>query len=156
MLIRRASRMAARRGGDLIAVNVIPEDGLAESGSIEGTRELVRTLGGTFRDVVGRSIPEALLDVARAENVTQVVIGASSHSRWREFFRGSVVHGIIRESGPIDVHVISQETASSGESLAKAPTRGLTWNRRIAGPSWGRQGSCCSRWSWLPLETNSP
>ncbi len=31
----------ARRGGDLVAVNVIPEDGLAEPGAIDGTRELV-------------------------------------------------------------------------------------------------------------------
>jgi two-component system, OmpR family, sensor histidine kinase KdpD len=140
MLIRRAARIAARRGGDLITVNVIPEDGLAEPGSIEGTRELVRTLGGTFREVIGRGIPEALLDVARAENVTQIVIGASSHSRWREFFRGSVVHRIIRESGPIDVHVISQETSSSGESLAAPPTPGLTWNRRVAGSAVGAAG----------------
>ncbi len=140
MLIRRAARMAARRGGDLIALNVIPEDGLAEPGAIDGTRELVRALGGTFREVIGRGIPEALLEVARAENVTQIVIGASSHSRWREFFRGSVVHGVIRESGPIDVHVISQDTPSSGESLAAAPTPGLTWNRRVAGYLVGAAG----------------
>ena len=137
MLIRRAARMAARRGGDLVAVNVIPEDGLAEPAAIDGTRELVRTLGGTFREVIGRGIPEALLDVARAENVTQIVIGASSHSRWREFFRGSVVHRIIRDSGPIDVHVIGQETSSSGESLAAPPSPGLTWNRRVAGIGGG-------------------
>ncbi|HEY6568340.1 MAG TPA: DUF4118 domain-containing protein [Actinomycetota bacterium] len=140
MLIRRAARMAARRGGDLVVVNVIPEDGLAEPGSIEGTRELVRTLRGSFREVVGRGIPEALLDVARAENVTQIVIGASSHSRWREFFRGSVVHRIIRDSGPIDVHVISQDTSSSGESLAAPPSQGLTWNRRVAGGAMGAVG----------------
>jgi two-component system sensor histidine kinase KdpD len=137
MLIRRAARMAVRRGGDLVVVNVIPEDGLAEPGAIDGTRELVRTLGGTFREVIGRGIPEALLDVARAENVTQIVIGASSHSRWREFFRGSVVHRIIRDSGPIDVHVISQEASSSGESLAVPRTPGLTWNRRVAGTVLG-------------------
>jgi two-component system, OmpR family, sensor histidine kinase KdpD len=140
MLIRRAARMATRRGGDLVAVNVIPEDALAEPGAIEGTRELVRTLGGTFREVVGRGIPEALLDVARAENVTQIVIGASSHSRWREFFRGSVVHRIIRDSGPIDVHVISQDTPSSGDSLAAPPPPGLTWNRRMAGWVVGAAG----------------
>ena len=68
------------------------------------------------------------------------MIGASSHSRWREFFRGSVVHGVIRESGPIDVHVISQDTPSSGESLAAAPTPGLTWNRRVAGYLVGAAG----------------
>ncbi len=170
MLIRRAARMAARRGGDLIAVNVIPEDGLAEPGTIEATRELVRSLGGTFRDVIGRGVPEALLDVARAENVTQIVIGASSHSRWREFFRGSVVHRIIRDSGAIDVHVISQDTPSSGESLGAPPTPGLSLNRRVAatlagscraraahdrldrpeGTAGASRASCCSisRWSW--------
>ena len=36
MLIRRAARMAARRGGDLIAVHVIPEDGLAGTGHDRG------------------------------------------------------------------------------------------------------------------------
>jgi two-component system, OmpR family, sensor histidine kinase KdpD len=112
---------------------VIPEDGLAEPGAIDGTRELVRTVGGTFREVIGRGIPEALLEVAKAENVTQIVIGASSHSRWREFFRGSVVHRIIRDSGPIDVHVIGQDASSSGGSLAAPTPSGLTWNRRLAG-----------------------
>ncbi len=57
MLIRRAARMAARRGGDLVAVNIIPEDGLAETGAIDGTRELVRTVGGTFREVIGARDP---------------------------------------------------------------------------------------------------
>ena len=57
MLIRRAARMAARRGGDLIALNVIPEDGLAEPGAIDGTRELVRALGGTFREVMAGESP---------------------------------------------------------------------------------------------------
>ena len=45
-------------------------------------------LGGTFREVVGASVPDALLDVARAENVTQVVLGASDRSRFTELVAG--------------------------------------------------------------------
>ena len=43
---------------------------------------------------------------------------------------------IIRDSGPIDVHVIGQDTSSSGERLAAPPSPGLTWNRRVAGTRW--------------------
>ena len=108
-LVRRAARMAARRGGDLLGVHVVLDDAPADPPALDEHRTLVLTLGGSFREVVGRSVPEALLEVARAENVTQIVIGASTRSRWRELVHGSVVNRVARESGPIDVHVISQE-----------------------------------------------
>ena len=88
VLIRRAARMATRRGGDLIAAHVVAEDGVAEPSALEAARNLVRMLGGTWREVVGASVPDALLDVARAENVTQVVLGASDRSRWAELLPG--------------------------------------------------------------------
>ncbi|MEP6477050.1 MAG: universal stress protein, partial [Actinomycetota bacterium] len=82
MVVRRAARMAARRGGELLAVHVIPEDGLDTGTEVGGSRALVEQLGGSFREVLGRSIPDGLLDVARSENVTQLVVGSSSRSRW--------------------------------------------------------------------------
>ena len=132
LLIRRASRMAARRAGELHAVYVIPEDGGPVSSSLDATRELVRSTGGVFHQVVGASIPGALVQFARAENITQIVIGASSHSRWRAFTHGSVVHRVIRESGPIDVHVISQAARSGGAQPADASRRIALPRRRQA------------------------
>ena len=50
----------------------------------------------------------ALVDFARAENATQLVLGASGRSQWEELVRGSVINRVIRLSGAIDVRVITQ------------------------------------------------
>jgi two-component system, OmpR family, sensor histidine kinase KdpD len=140
-LVRRAARMATRRGGDLIALHVVPEDGVADAAALAASRELVRVLGGTFREVVGASVPDALLDVARAENVTQVVLGASGRSRLTELVRGSVINRVIRQSGPIDVHVISGDVpAGKGAPRRGRVLRGLPPRRQLAGFALGAAG----------------
>ena len=48
-LIRRAARMATRRGGELLAVHVIPEAGPEDVPALEATRKLV--------EMVGRVVP---------------------------------------------------------------------------------------------------
>ena len=132
-LIRRASRIAARRGGELLAVHVIPEEGPEELPALETTRKLVEMVGGSFHEVVGRNMPEALLDFARAENVTQVVLGASNRPRSRQLLRPSVINRVIRDSGPIDVHVISMSEAPPHEPLRAKKVRALSARRRAFG-----------------------
>ena len=82
-LIRRAARIAARSaGGDLLAVHVTKSDGLtgADPAALASQRQLAESVGGTYHQVVGDDIPEALLTFARAENATQLVLGASRRS----------------------------------------------------------------------------
>jgi len=129
-LIRRAARMATRRGGELLAVRVIPEDGTSDGPALDATRRLIEMVGGSFHEVVGRSMSEALLDFARAENVTQVVLGASNRSRWQQVLRPSVINRVIRDSGPIDIHVISMESAAPHAPLRSAKSGGLSARRR--------------------------
>ena len=119
-LIRRAARMAARRGGDLLAVRVVSDDGLV-GGSEEaaGLRSLVADLGGAYHEVVSGDVPGALLRFARAENATQLVLGASGRSRLTEMLRGSVVTRIVRDAGPIDVHIISQDETPFSALLSR-------------------------------------
>jgi len=52
---------------------------------------------------------------AQANNITQIVIGKSTRSRWFEILYGSVVHDLVRRSGNISVHVIA------GDELARDP-----------------------------------
>ena len=114
-LIRRAARIAERTKGELVAVHVIPQDGLAAPAAalLAEQRELVGRLGGSYHEVVGADIGDALLDAARSLNVTQVVMGASRRSRWRRLTRGSVIGNVIRGSGTrIDVHVVSHPDAA--------------------------------------------
>src|SRR6201995_1025535 len=82
-LIRRAARIAARSsGGDLLAVHVTKSDGLtgADPAKLASQRQLVESVGGTYHQVVGDDISEALLAFARGENATQLVLGASRRS----------------------------------------------------------------------------
>jgi two-component system sensor histidine kinase KdpD len=135
--VRRAARMAARRGGELIAVHVIPVVGAADAPNLIAVHELVEQVGGRFEEIVGRRVPEAILDFARAEGVTQVVLGASERSRWQEFLRGSVVFEVIRSSGPIDVHVISREAMSDRSVVTAAVDAGLSKRRQVVSGAVG-------------------
>jgi two-component system sensor histidine kinase KdpD len=146
-LIRRAARMAARSKGDLLGVHVRASDGLAESGSVAGLAEqraLLSELGGRYHELASGDVAGALVGFARAENATQIVLGATQRSRLMEMLRGSVINSIIRASGPIDVHVISNEDfepespsrrirLTSGPALS--PRRRLVaWVLAVLGP----------------------
>jgi len=50
---------------------------------------------------------EVVLNYARKHNVTKIIAGKPVRPRWYELLRGAVVDQIIRESGPIDVYIIS-------------------------------------------------
>ena len=107
-LIRRAGRMAQRAKGDLVAVHVVADAGLRSPSHLDEQRALVTELGGSYREVVGADVADALVQLARAENATQIVLGASHRSRWTRLSAGSVVNAVIAKSGDaVDVHVIS-------------------------------------------------
>ncbi|HLX87543.1 MAG TPA: ATP-binding protein, partial [Acidimicrobiales bacterium] len=123
-LVRRASRMASRAKAELVGIHVRLDTGEASQGSevMARDRALLEELGGRYVEVVGSDVPKALVSVARAENATQLVIGASRRSRWAHLVRGSVVNGAIRAAaGQIDVHVIGNTEAPG---TPRAPRRG--------------------------------
>jgi two-component system sensor histidine kinase KdpD len=136
-LIRRAARMAQRGGSELVAVHVRPQDGLAGPAldRLRAQRELVSSLGGGYREVVGADTGQALVEAARSLNATQIILGATHRNRLGELLHGSVINSVIRLSGPsIDVHVMSYE--EEGEQVEQAPPRrrrpGALPRRRIA------------------------
>src|SRR5262245_6749991 len=75
-LVRRAARMAQRMHGGLVAVHVIPQDGLAPPSAalLEQQRKLVEEFGGTYHEVVSADAGQALVDAARSLNATQIVM----------------------------------------------------------------------------------
>ncbi len=136
-LIRRGARIAARSsGGDLLAVHVSRSDGLtgADPGELAGQRRLVESLGGTYHQVVGDSIPDALLEFARAENATQLVLGASRRSWLQAMLTGPGIGArSIRGSGDIDVHIVTHQEMGRGRGLLPRARGGLPLRRRLAG-----------------------
>jgi two-component system, OmpR family, sensor histidine kinase KdpD len=136
-LIRRAARIAARlSGGDLLAVHVSRSDGLtgADPGALAGQRRLVESLGGTYHQVVGDNVPDALLTFARAENATQLVLGASRRSWLQAMLTGPGIGArSIRGSGDIDVHIVTHQQMGRGRGLLPRAGGSLTPRRRLAG-----------------------
>ncbi|MFC4069924.1 DUF4118 domain-containing protein [Actinoplanes subglobosus] len=134
-LIRRASRIAARtKGADLMAVHVARSDGLAgaDPAALARQRVLVESLGGSYHQVIGTDIPQALLDFARGANATQIVLGASSRGRFAQLFSAGVGVTTIARSGSIDVHLVTHERAGQGRRRGPIP-EALSRGRRTAG-----------------------
>jgi two-component system, OmpR family, sensor histidine kinase KdpD len=136
-LIRRAARIAARTvGGDLLAVHVARSDGLAgvSPAALAAQRRLVESLGGTYHQVIGDDVPEALLDFARAENATQLVLGASRRSWLATILTGPGIGArTIHGSGDIDVHIITHAQMGRRRGLLPRPRGGLSQRRKIYG-----------------------
>jgi two-component system sensor histidine kinase KdpD len=145
-LVRRAARIATRAKADLVGVHIRAEDGVLGPSEdlLDEHRALLAQLGGRYIEAAGADIPLALLDTARAESATQLVIGASRRSRWAEITSGSIVNRVIRAAGSIDVHVISAAETDHERAIALPHThrraslpprrRRLAWALAIAGP----------------------
>src|SRR5450432_1831963 len=138
-LIRRAARIAARSGADLLALHVAPSDGLtgANPAMLAAQRFLVESLGGTYHQVVGDDISATLIAFAHAENVTQLVLGASRRSRLGALLNGAGIgSNTTRMSGDLDVHTVMHDQAGRRHTGPSLP-RGLTARRRLAGSLLG-------------------
>ena len=88
-----------------------------ERDRIAETLRLAERLGGEAITLPGGDarIADDVIAFAQANNVTHIVIGKSTRSRWFEILHGSVVHDLVRRAGNISVHVIA------GEELAAEP-----------------------------------
>ena len=120
-LVRYAKRLADRLHAPFTALCVETRRSLqwseVERDRVADTLRLAEALGGEAITVPGgdRGIADDVISFAHANNVTQIIVGKSTRSRWFEILHGSVVHDLVRRSGNISVHVIA------GEQLARDP-----------------------------------
>jgi two-component system sensor histidine kinase KdpD len=123
-LVRYTKRLADRVHAPWTAVSIETRRSLQltdeQRDRLADTMRLAESLGGEALTIpgVGRRIADDVINFAHANNVTQIIIGKSTRSRWFEILRGSVVHDLVRRSGNITVNVIAGEELSA--SVAKA------------------------------------
>ena len=138
-VIRRAARIAARTpGSDLLAVHVVSDDGLAagHDAALAAQRALVTSLGGSFRLLPGADVADALLSFARAENATQMVLGASRRGRLLTLIAGkSIPTRLARRAEHIDVHLVDalQRSQAGLPPVVTAVSRDSRVEVRITG-----------------------
>lgn len=111
-LVRYTKRLADRLHAPFTAISIETRRSLqlsdAERDRLADTLRLAEALGGEALTIpaVDRRIADDVINFAHGNNVTQIVIGKSTRSRWFEMTRGSVVHDLVRRAGNISVHVI--------------------------------------------------
>jgi two-component system, OmpR family, sensor histidine kinase KdpD len=127
-LVRYAKRLADRLHGPWTALYVEGRRSLQlneeERDRVADTLRLAEALGGESVTLPSgdRNIAEDVIGYAQASNVTQIIIGKSTRTRWFEILHGSVVHDLVRRSGNISVHVIAGD-AVAGQPIPKKSTR---------------------------------
>jgi two-component system sensor histidine kinase KdpD len=84
--------------------------------------KLAEQLGGSSVVLTGDDLPGEVLDFARRNNVTQIVIGKSRESRWRTLAGRSLAHALLQRSGGAAVHFIT-DSAPEGKTEPQAATR---------------------------------
>ncbi len=140
-LLRRGAQVAARgSGGELVAVHVTAADGLVEANleRLTALRELTSELGGTFHMVSGGDVAGSILQVARAVNARQIILGASRSAPWLRAVRSSVADAVVAGSGDIDVVMVTHD-----EAARPGRRRGSR-----------REGAAPGRWVRLPAEAD--
>ncbi|HEY8294017.1 MAG TPA: ATP-binding protein, partial [Micrococcaceae bacterium] len=132
VLIRRAARILNRvSGGELLAVHVRRSDGVEGESpqDLEAQRQLTTDLGGTYHSVGGDDPAQALLDFARGVSATQIVVGTSRRPPLARFLAGSGVGAkVVRDSGDIDVHMVTHPLGGRG---VPRPNRGDLGRTRV-------------------------
>ena len=150
-LIRRAARIAARSGGDLLAVHAARPGRPASSGHavLAAQRRMAESAGGPYHQLADEDIAAALLAFAHAHNATQLVLGATPRT-WRIAVRPATSIGsrVIRHGGGLDVHIVTcTPTANSVPAAACEPHQKKRTAMRQQNTFWPGRMRQAARWS---------
>jgi two-component system sensor histidine kinase KdpD len=81
--------------------------------------KLAEQLGGTSTVLTGDDVVSTVMDYARRNNVTQIVIGKSRDSRLRELLGSVLASALLRQAQGAAVHVVTEP----GEPAAPPPSK---------------------------------
>jgi two-component system sensor histidine kinase KdpD len=112
-LIRWTRRASGRHGCPWLAVWVERTQPLTpqEQDLLARGLGLARRLGAEVVHATGDDVAASLLEVARARNVSQIIVGKSDRRRW---WKATLADRIIAGSGDIDVSVVRPVPGRSG------------------------------------------
>lgn len=124
-LVRAVKRMTAAQHAHWIAAYVETQP-LAQTdprrNQVVQNLRLAEQLGAEVVTLTGRNVSEEIITLARARNVSSIIIGKPVRPRLWDTLMGSPVDELIRRSGEIDVQVIRGDEGDGPRHQA-APTR---------------------------------
>jgi two-component system sensor histidine kinase KdpD len=112
-LVRYTRRLADRLRASWVALYVETSRS-ASASEIERDRvsealRVAERLGGQAVTIPAVGVADGVLDYARANNVTQIIVSKTERSRLSERWRGAPALEIIRRAGDISVHIVPEQ-----------------------------------------------
>lgn len=110
VLLRHAARVP---GAELHSVYVADPGpgGAPDPAALVRLRGLTEDLRGVHHTVTAADPAQAVLDLARGLDATQVVVGVSRRGRWRSALKAGVSDRLVSDAGDIDVVMVSHPYA---------------------------------------------
>jgi two-component system sensor histidine kinase KdpD len=104
---------------------------------IQQNLQLAEELGARVVNITSESVSTAVIEFAHQHNITKIIAGKPLRPRWFEILRGTVIDQIIRNSGMIDVYVVSEATddpqkANRERRLFESIAPHRPWRRYLA------------------------
>src|SRR5690606_12193097 len=58
-----------------------------------------------------RPVPVVIGEIARRKQITQIILGQTAKSRWKEITEGSIINALLREVPFVDLHIVAVDRA---------------------------------------------
>jgi two-component system sensor histidine kinase KdpD len=110
-----------------------PSPDATGAAKINAAFKLAEQLGGSNVVLTGDDLIGTLLDYARQNNVTQIVVGKSGRSRWRALFGRALIPALAEEVAGAALHIITEAGQPEPELQSKPIARPLlaAWRGHI-------------------------
>jgi two-component system sensor histidine kinase KdpD len=112
-VVRHAKRLADQFHAPWTAISVETSAeiraGAANQDSVADALRLAESLGGETVLLPGQDVADTILDYARANNVTHIIVGKARKVHWWKRSSSSITQRVINGAGGINIHVIEAQ-----------------------------------------------
>ncbi len=130
-LVRATRRMASSLRATWTALHVDleqrPLTQAEDKQRLEQNLRLAEELGATVAHLAGTNFADTVLEYARNHNVTKIVVGKPTRSRWQFFWQRTFIEQLIRDCGDIDIYFISGDDQAPSTTSHQAKPSLTPW-----------------------------
>ncbi|MBF0126166.1 MAG: sensor histidine kinase KdpD [Magnetococcales bacterium] len=135
-LIHAAHRLAEGLGASWLAVTVDAPDTYPMNSEDRHRQldhmRLAESLGAITIRLTGKRVSLEIIRCARKHEVTRILIGKPTLNRWRDRFRPSLVHELVRISGDIEIQFIAGQDPPPPAIVAQPDKSVTSWQGYVA------------------------